>query len=145
MNNKRLLHIGLALFFVSVCFLLAAVQIPQIGTGAPDWHTVMRPEIPVVSVSDEDCPEAKILPDCFSADKAHPDIFILVAMKVCVAEPVYGWKFDHNKNKWASACVGTRPVSKYVKKQVKASWIDTIGCYGFYDDYGRLRLVPEYR
>lgn len=143
--HKRILQVGLALFFVSVCFLLAALQIPHIGIGAPDWHTVKRPEIPVQSATEEDQVELPVLVDCGDTSKPHPDIVLLVVMKVCVAEPVYGWSLDAQQNKWVRACVGNRAVSKYVKKQVKASWIDTINCYAFYDDYGRLRLVPEYR
>ncbi len=66
-------------------------------------------------------------------------------MQECVSEPVYGWKYDCQLKKWVKAYLGTHAVSKYIKKTVTACWIDTLHCYAFYDDYGRLRLLPDFR
>lgn len=147
---SRLFQVSLALFLMALCFFLAALQIPHIGEGAPDWHTVKRPQIPVQSITNDSCPPAlpEQTPDgygCPVVTKAHPPIAIDINTQVCVAEPVDGWKYDCDQKKWVKACVGTHAVSKYVRKTVTAYWIETIHCYGFYDDYGRLKTLPDYR
>lgn len=145
---SRLFKLGLALFLMSLCFFLAALQIPHIGEGAPDWHTVKRPQIPVQSVSNEPSPappDESPDNDCPVFDQAHPPIAVLIAMQECVYEPVYGWKYKYDEKKWVKAYLGTHAVSKYVKKTFTAYWIDTLHCYAFYDDYGRLRLLPDFR
>lgn len=143
---SRLFQSGLALLLMSLCFFLAALQIPHIGEGAPDWHTVKNPQIPVQSLSNDSCPPPDKIPDsdCPDLDKAHPPIAVVIAMQECVSEPVYGWKYERQHRKWVKACLGTHAVSKYIKKTVTANWIDTLHCYAFYDDYGRLRLLPDF-
>lgn len=149
--SKRILSLSLALCFVALVFLIAALQIPRIGEGAPDWHTVKRPQIPVQSLDADSSPPP--IPQHGNADvdasfwneSAHPPIAFLVARRICVSEPVYGWRYDCGKMKWVKVCLGTHAVVKYVKKQVTAHWIDSMRCYGFYDDYGCLRLVPDFR
>jgi hypothetical protein len=135
---------------MSLCFFLAALQIPHIGEGAPDWHTVKRPQIPVHSITDDSTPPAapEQNPDGDGSpvcSAAHPPLALEISTVVCVAEPVYGWKYDCQSKQWVKTCLGTHAVSKYMKKTVIAYWIETIRCYGFYDDYGRLKAVPEYR
>ena len=66
-------------------------------------------------------------------------------MQECVSEPVYGWKYDCQHKQWVKTCLGTHAVSKYIKKTVTAYWIDTLHSYAFYDDYGRLRTLPDFR
>ncbi len=146
---SRTTQIALATLFVAITFLLAAIQIPHIGEGAPDWHTVKNPQIPVQSVGPEDKPPAvpseneAVLSE-FGC-KTHPPIKILVTQAVCVSEPVYGWKWDAAKNQWIRAQVGSKAAVRYLTQAVTAYWIDSLHCYAFYDSYGRLRMLPDYR
>lgn len=150
---KRLFGIALALFLVSITYLIAALQIPHIGEGAPDWHTVKRPQIPVQSISNDSCPpplpnspdnsKDSVDGSC-QINKEHPPIAVIIAMQVCVNEPVYGYKYDTDKKQWVTACLGTRAVTKYVRKTFIANWYDTIHCYAIIDDYGRLRALPDF-
>jgi len=140
----KFLRIALALFIMSVSFFLAALEIPHIGEGAPDWHTVKRPQIPVQSISSDSCPPPAPDENC-EINRAHPPIALDISTTVCVSEPVLGWRYDCEKKQWVQDCVGSHAVSKWVTKTVTANWIDTIHCYAFYDDYGRLKMVPEYR
>lgn len=146
---SRTTQIALATLFVAITFLLAAIQIPHIGEGAPEWHTVKNPQIPVQSVGPEDKPPA--VPsenDAVLSEfgcKTHPPIKILVTQAVCVSEPVYGWKWDAAKNQWVRAPVGSKATVRYLTQAVTAYWIDSLHCYAFYDSYGRLRMLPDYR
>lgn len=146
---SRTTQIALATLFVAITFLLAAIQIPHIGEGAPDWHTVKNPQIPVQSVGPDEKPPA-VPPegDATLSEygcKTHPPIKILVTQAVCVSEPVYGWKWDECKKQWVREQVGTRTAVRYLTQPVTAYWIDSLHCYAFYDNYGRLRMLPDYR
>ncbi|MBX9570049.1 MAG: hypothetical protein K2X77_14210 [Candidatus Obscuribacterales bacterium] len=145
----RTTQIALATLFVAITFLLAAIQIPHIGEGAPDWHTVKNPQIPVQSVGpDEKPPAVPSENDAMLSEyacKTHPPIKILVTQAVCVSEPVYGWKWDASKKDWVRVQVGTRAAVRYLTQPVTAYWIDSLHCYAFYDNYGRLRMLPDYR
>lgn len=145
----RTTKIALALLFVAITFLLAATQIPHIGEGAPDWHTVKNPQIPLESVGPDEKPpvvpsENDAVLSVFGC-KTHPPIKILVTQAVCVAEPVYGWQWDAAKSRWERAQVGTKTAVRYLTQAVTAYWIDSLHCYAFYDNYGRLRMLPDYR
>ena len=141
---KRIIALNLALVLISISFFFAALQIPHIGEGAPDWHTVKRPQIPIESLSDGAPPPVGI-PDEGKCTPGHPPIAVMVAFQVCVSEPVYGWSFNRASGKWERVCLGKHAVTKYLRKLVYAHWIDTLHCYAFYDDYGRLRLLPDLR
>ncbi len=149
MSSRILFRCTLAFFFVSCCFLLAALQIPRIGEGAPDWHTVKRPAIPLESLAADaetpDAPQEQAFPSNPGLDCLHPPIAIGVNMRVCVWEPVYGFKYDCLKKQWVRVCLGKHAVCRYQRKTITAYWIPTMNCYGFYDDYGRLRLLPDFR
>lgn len=145
MSSRRLVQIGLALFFVSLVYLLAALQIPHIGEGAPDWHTVRRPQIPVEFPSAERSPPPQPASSGSSDEwQTHAPIALLVGMRVSILEPVKIKKYDPERKQWVD-CWVKRAVCKYVQKWVIAYWIDTMNCYGFFDDYGRLRLLPDVR
>lgn len=109
--NKIILRVSLALTFVSLTFFLAALQIPHIGEGAEDWHTVKRPAIPASKTSGS------------SLDELHPDIELELYKTVYLK--------------------GSTPKRKRIV--VKAFWIETLNCYCYFDDYGRLCAVPEHR
>ena len=145
----RTTRIAIAFLFVAITFLLAAIQIPRIGQGAPDWHTVKNPQIPVSSVGPDEKPpvvsreeEAELSK---YACRTHPPIKIQVTQAVCVSEPLYGWKWDEQLKQWVRAQVGTKSGVRYITQVVTAHWIDSLHCYAFYDNYGRLRMLPDYK
>lgn len=140
----RLFAINLVLLLTSICFFLAAFQLTHLGEGAPDWHTVKRPQIPVESSTEDSVPPGSPPPE-LSGSSVHPPIAVVVAFQVSSSEPVYGFKYDPSSRKWVRACLGKHAVCRYVRKLVTAYWIETLHCYGFYDDYGRLRLLPDFR
>ncbi|MBX9724522.1 MAG: hypothetical protein K2X81_24150 [Candidatus Obscuribacterales bacterium] len=142
---SKLLRFVIALFLMSVVFFIAALQIPHIGEGAPDWHTVKRPQIPLQSINDDCNPPPLPAGDGDAlCSKEHPPIALVVGAQVCISEPFEYWKYDCESKTWVKAR-GTHAVSKYVRKTVTAFWIDTIHCYAFYDDYGRLKAVPDFK
>ena len=146
----RTIQLALALLLVAITFFLAALQIPHIGEGAPDWHTVKKPQIPVESVNEGDQAPSPP-PDPENPDSLpivsgeHPPIAIRVTQAVCVSEPVYGWRWNKEKKQWYRAYLGTHAVTKYISKTVTAYWVVTLHCDAFYDNYGRLRSLPDYR
>lgn len=109
MNNRIMMRIAFALFFVSLTFLIAALQIPHIGEGAPEWHTVKRPGIPANTTSG-------------GSTAKHPDKELILYKNVCV-----------------------NGVCRRVEIKTQAFWIETLSCYCYFDDYGRLCAVPEIR
>ncbi len=71
MNKNTMMRVSLAIIFVSITLLIAALQIPHIGEGAPEWHTVRRPRIPTSTTSG-------------TSDSRHADREIILYKRVCV-------------------------------------------------------------
>lgn len=147
--------LALAVLFVAITFFLAALQIPHIGEGAPDWHTVRNPQIPIKSIDTDASPpeQAPEAPPAGSdagglsgvASKEHPPISFVLNYQVWVAEPVYGWKWDEKSKTWKRVRIGEQAVLRSIEKRFTAYWVVTRRCYCIIDDYGRLRSIPEFR
>lgn len=145
---SRAVQVALVVLLIAITFFLAALQIPHIGEGAPDWHTVQNPQIPVQSVPDTS-PKPDALKDADGlssyACRTHPPIILNITQAVCVTEPVFGWRWDSSKKDWIYTEVAKKTSTKYLTTPVAAYWIDTLHCYAFYDNYNRLRLLPDFK